>query len=141
VLGDPPHELAAGVVAVEQAQRAGGEREPLGEQVEREPVRVEPGHRQPPVVVVQPDAQEHVLPLDVEVHQVLDVDQDGVAVAVHQHVVQAQLAVDDRVLGAGADRGGEQVERGAGRPRQVLARHTSRRHDAASPPGQPRPLA
>lgn len=101
VLGDLSHELPVGEVSVEQTQRAGCQGQVLGEFVEGEAVLVEGVHRQLPVLVLGvAEAQERVLPLDVEVQQVLDVDHDGTAVPVDHDVVQAQFTVDDAVLGA-----------------------------------------
>jgi hypothetical protein len=59
------------------------------------------------IVAVKSEPQDHVFPFDVEVHQILDVDQNWVAVPVDQDMVQAQLSVDDCVLGTRPHRCGE----------------------------------
>ena len=101
MFGNLPHERAIREVAVEQSQRSGYQGQALGQHVEREPVLVEsvdPDGSRP--VIVQPDLHVHVLPLDVEVHEVLNIDDDRIAVRVDQDVVQAQFPVNDGVLGA-----------------------------------------
>jgi hypothetical protein len=40
-----------------------------------------------------------MLPLDIEVHESLDVDDDWLAVSVDQDMIQAQFAMHDGVLG------------------------------------------
>jgi hypothetical protein len=75
----PAMDARLGKSPVEQPQRTRRQREPLREHIEREPVLVQSVHRQRLVlVVVQADPQVDVLQLDVEIHQSLDVDHNGV---------------------------------------------------------------
>jgi hypothetical protein len=69
-------------------------------------VRVQPAHPERLVVTAEAKAQERVLPLGVEVHGALDVDDHRLPPVVDEDVVRAKLAVDQGVLRAGRYRGG-----------------------------------
>nr|BFD86934.1 hypothetical protein StreXyl84_63350 [Streptomyces sp. Xyl84] len=59
-----------------------------------------PGREQSWVLITETKLQEHVLPLDIEEHQALDVDEDEVAGGIDQDVVGPEFAVDQSVLRA-----------------------------------------
>lgn len=87
-------------VAVEEAQGAGRQRETHGEHEEVEPCWIESGTGQGWVPIAETELQEHVLPLHVEEHQALDVDEDGVPGWIDQDVVGPEFAVDQPVFRA-----------------------------------------
>jgi hypothetical protein len=76
------------------------------EPVERQPGRVQRDRAQRRVELAEAQFQERVLPFDVEEHRGLDVHQDRLAGRADQHVVAADLAVDEAVPGSGSH-GGE----------------------------------
>jgi hypothetical protein len=55
-------------------------------------------------IVAKPDLHVGVFPLHTEVHRVLDIDNDRIAIRRHPDVVQAQLTVHGGVFGARAYR-------------------------------------
>lgn len=62
-------------------------------------------------MLAEPHPRPGVLDLGIEVHGPLDVDQHGVAAAVEQDMVGAELAVDERRSRARLDRPGQRVQR------------------------------
>lgn len=100
VLGDALHERPVGEVTVEETQWTGHQRQTHREHIEVDPLRIETGPGQSCVPLAEAELEEDVLPFDVEVHQALDVDQDGVPVGVCQDVVGSEFSVDQSVFRA-----------------------------------------
>lgn len=51
-------------------------------------------------MITETKSQENVFPLDIEKHQALDVDEDGVSESTDQDVVRPEFAVDQTVFRA-----------------------------------------
>ena len=99
VLRNPHHEFAIWKVAVEQSQWSGNKRKMHGECVKLHPLFIEIVRMQPSVMLSETELKEHMLPLDVEEHHPLNIDEDWISSLVHEHMVRSKFTMDEAVLG------------------------------------------
>ena len=101
-LRNPHHEFALWEVAVQQPQGPGNERQVHGECIELQPLVIKIVRTQPLVMLTETQLKENMLPLDVEEHGTLDIDEDWISLLVHKHMVRSKLTMDKAVLVARA---------------------------------------
>src|SRR5258708_9551440 len=96
------HEFALWEVAGQQPQGPGNERQVHGECIELHSLIIKIVRTQPLVMLTETQLKENMLPLNVEEHGTLDIDEDWISLLVHKHMVRSKLTMDKAVLVARA---------------------------------------
>ncbi len=93
-LDDLNHNRAIWEVTVEEPQRSSHKRKPHSEGVERKPLLIEVATVEALVVAPKTEFQEHMLPLYVEIHKPLNIDQNRLPALINQHVIRPKFSMN-----------------------------------------------